>query len=183
MLTPDDARLWSVRAFVYQHFAETARPPTAAETAARFGLDEASAAVVYAELHRRHALLLDAETGLIRMANPFSGVPTDYRVHARGRVYFANCAWDALGIPAALGAPAQVEAACAQTGEPFARSIPAQASPAPEGEQEAPLPAPVNRHSPKRGPAGDTRHAAPVTQWRIHFLVPFRHWYDDLVFT
>jgi hypothetical protein len=167
----DDALLWSLRAFIYQHFADTARAPTAAEAAARFGLSEPEAAAYYAELHQRHALFLDPATGAIRMANPFSGVPTPFRVHARGRAYFANCAWDALGLPAALGAPAEVEAACAHTGEPFTLTIGASGlALRPDGTQAVRL-------------ALDTRHSPHVTRWRIHFLVPFRRWYDDLVFT
>jgi hypothetical protein len=33
------------------------------------------------------------------MLNPFSAVETPHRVEAGGRSWFANCAWDALGIP------------------------------------------------------------------------------------
>jgi hypothetical protein len=102
MSTQDESLLWAVRAFVYQHFAATARPPDTAATASKFGLDEAQAAAIYAELHQRHALFLEPGSSAIRMAFPFSGVPTSSRVHARGRTYFANCAWDALGIPAVL---------------------------------------------------------------------------------
>ena len=53
------------------------------------------------------------------MANPFSGVETPFKVHANGKSYFANCAWDTLGIPAALHVDAEIEAACAQSGEPI----------------------------------------------------------------
>jgi len=35
-----------------------------------------------AELHHAHALVLNPETNEIRMANPFSAVPTAYRVQA-----------------------------------------------------------------------------------------------------
>ena len=33
--------------------------------------------------------------------------------------YFANCAWDSLGIPAALHRPGQVHSRCEQSGEPI----------------------------------------------------------------
>jgi hypothetical protein len=33
--------------------------------------------------------------------------------------YFANCAWDALGIPAALHRAAVVQSRCGQSGEPL----------------------------------------------------------------
>ena len=36
------------------------------------------------------------------MANPFSAVPTAYRVPPDGRWWYANCAWDAFGILSAL---------------------------------------------------------------------------------
>jgi hypothetical protein len=53
------------------------------------------------------------------MAPPFSGVPTQHRVVAGGREYIANCAWDALGILAALHEPGTVVSACGQSGEPL----------------------------------------------------------------
>ena len=51
------------------------------------------------------------------MANPFSAVPTDYRVFVGERAHYANCAWDLLGIPAMLGADARIEARHPLTGE------------------------------------------------------------------
>jgi hypothetical protein len=46
-------------------------------------------------------------------------VATSFNVRANGKTYFANCAWDSLGIPAALHTDAEIEAVCAQTGEPI----------------------------------------------------------------
>ena len=51
------------------------------------------------------------------MAPPFSSVPTQHRVLVGAREYFANCAWDALGIPAALHEPGTVRSRCEQSGE------------------------------------------------------------------
>lgn len=113
----NEDQLWDIRAFVYQHFAETTRPPAVEETAARFSLTHEEAASAYEALHQRHAFFLDAGTHHILMANPFSGVETPFKVYANGKTYFANCAWDSLGIPAALHADAQVEAECAQSGK------------------------------------------------------------------
>ena len=64
--------------------------------------------------------MLDPATDEIRMANPFSAVPTAYRVHARGRSWYANCAWDAFGVLAALEVEGTVESSCPDCGEPYA---------------------------------------------------------------
>jgi hypothetical protein len=113
----DENRIWEIRAFIYQHFAETTRPPRVEETASYFFLTEEQTADAYDELHRRHAIFLTPGTHDIQMAWPFSGTETAFKVHANGRVYFANCAWDSLGIPAALQSDAQIEAVCAQSGQ------------------------------------------------------------------
>jgi hypothetical protein len=109
--------IWDMRAFVYEYFAKTARAPSIKEVAAHFSLMDREAATAFEELHQRHAFFLEPGTHQIRMANPFSGVETSFKVHANGRTYFANCAWDSLGIPAALQTDAQIEAACSQSGE------------------------------------------------------------------
>ena len=49
-----------------------------------------------------HALVLQENGMELRMAHPFSAVPTPYRVSAAGRWWYANCAWDAFGVCAAL---------------------------------------------------------------------------------
>jgi hypothetical protein len=151
METVDENLIWAVRVFVYQHFVSTTRPPTVDETAAHFHLSLDQAASLYQELDQRHALFLEPGTPTIRMANPFSALPTAFRVHAQGQVYWANCAWDSLGIPAALQSDATIETRCAESGQPITLDV-HQAQVVSRGEL-------------------------------IHFLVPFRHWYDDLVFT
>jgi len=72
------------------------------------------------ELHDAHALVRKPATDEIRMANPFSAVPTAYRVEAGGRWWYANCAWDAFGILAALGVDGRFESSCPDCGEPYA---------------------------------------------------------------
>jgi hypothetical protein len=109
--------LWDIRAFVYRHFADTTRAPGLDETAAAFALTHEGAASAYEALHARHAFFLNPGTHEIRMANPFSNIETPFRVHADGKTYFANCAWDSLGIPVALHCDADVEATCAYSGE------------------------------------------------------------------
>ena len=85
------------------------------------------------------------------MANPFSGVETPFTVRANGKTYFANCAWDSLGIPAALHSDAEIEASCAQSGEPLHLRV----------------------------SGGEVRGSEAL----VHFLIPFRDWYNDLTST
>jgi Alkylmercury lyase len=84
---------------------------------AGLGLDRVHAG--WAALHDAHALVLDPETGEIRMANPFSAVPTPYSVEAGGRSWYANCAWDAFGICAALHVDGRIETVCPDCDEPI----------------------------------------------------------------
>jgi len=111
---PDDLVLRNV---TFALFVELGRAPTADEVAAAAGCDRAEVVAGWQRLHAGHALVLDAVTGAIRMANPFSGVPTAHRVHAAGRWWFANCAWDAFGICAALHEDGQIETSCPDCGE------------------------------------------------------------------
>lgn len=53
------------------------------------------------------------------MANPFSATPTAHRVRAANRSWYANCAWDAFGICAALHVDGDVDTSCPHCGEPI----------------------------------------------------------------
>ncbi len=115
--------LWEIRAFVYDHFKETTRPPSVEDTAARFDLTNEEAVSVYEELNQRHAFFLQPRAHNILMANPFSAIETSFKVHANKKTYFANCAWDSLGIPAALHSDAEIKATCSQSGQSIQLSI------------------------------------------------------------
>ena len=112
----DPELAWSVRAQIYDHIVATGRPPTVAEAAAVAGISPAEAEAAFAWLDEHHALVLDRDGVTIRIANPFSGVPTGFRVHAGGQSYWANCAWDAVGIPAALHQDATIDATLSDDG-------------------------------------------------------------------
>ena len=86
-----DERDVELRNRIYRWFVEHGRAPSAEEA----GTDEAG----LRRLHDAHALVLEPDRPAIRMLNPFSAVETPHRVEAGGRSWFANCAWDALGIP------------------------------------------------------------------------------------
>ena len=54
-------------------------------------------------LAERHVVVLDPEApGRILMAHPFAAHRRGTRVDAGGRTWWGNCAWDGLGIVAAL---------------------------------------------------------------------------------
>jgi Alkylmercury lyase len=115
--------LWEIRAFIYDYFKETTHPPSVEDTAARFDLSTEETVSAFDELNQRHAFFLQPGTHNILMANPFSAVETPFKVYANGKTYFANCAWDSLGIPAALHVDAEIEATCSQSGQPIRLSI------------------------------------------------------------
>jgi hypothetical protein len=106
-----------LRNATYSMFVEYGRAPTASEVADRLHLDRDGVVVGWRRLHEAHALVLDPNTDEIRMANPFSAVPTAYRVDAGGRSWFGNCAWDAIGICAALHADGTIGTTCPDCGD------------------------------------------------------------------
>lgn len=148
----NDSQLFdrSVRNAVYATILQQSVPPTADETATALGVSRDDVRLAYERLNSRHALFLTPGTYDVRMAHPFSGVPTAYRVEVNGRIYWANCAWDALGIPAALHADALIEA--------------------PIGDCES---------------IRCSIEAGRVQGWQgvIHFPLPVRRWYDNLIET
>ncbi len=81
-------------------------------------------------------------------------VETSFRVTVNGQRLFANCAWDSLGIPAMLAADATIEAVYTDA----------------EGAKE---------------PAHYAIESGVLTgdDGIVHFPLPFRHWYDNLIHT
>jgi Alkylmercury lyase len=84
------------------------RIPALDAVAERVGDTPAAVKEAYLRLRVRRLLWLEADSVAVRMAPPFSGVPTQHQVMVDGIEYYANCAWDALGIPAALHRPGLV---------------------------------------------------------------------------
>lgn len=110
---------------VYRHFVETGRAPSRRELADVVG-DIGAVDRLLRELHDRHLLVLDDRDdrrGEIRMALPFAAEPTDFRVLTGTGAWWANCAWDALAILAALHADGLITSTWADTGEPLELTV------------------------------------------------------------
>jgi hypothetical protein len=139
-----------VRHFIISELAETGRAPMLEDVAMELDLRMDALRAALQRLHKAHLLVL-ADDGRLLMMHPFSNVPTGFRVTSAGTGFDANCAWDALGILAALGrdgvATAQV--------------------PGEQGKFRCQV-----RN-------GVLEADAAV----VHFPLPLRHWYDDIVFT
>jgi hypothetical protein len=106
-----------LRNATYRLVVELGRVPTATEVAAAAGRSVDDVLASWRRLHAAHALVLDGDGRSIRMANPFSGVPTAHRVWAAGRWWDANCAWDAFGVCAALHVDGRIESVCPDCGD------------------------------------------------------------------
>ena len=98
---------------IYTRLAETGRAPTRAEIADDTALRD---------LHDAHMVVLD-HAGEIAMALPFANRPTTHRVVSGEQSWWANCAWDSLAIPTALGSDATIEATWIDTGDPVDLSV------------------------------------------------------------
>src|SRR5687768_4993349 len=104
-----------VKLSIYNHFATTGHAPSPEDVAKRIDSNDEHVVESYQRLRAQRLLVLEADGSSIRMAPPFSGVPTQHIVEAGGIRYLANCAWDALGIPAALHKAVTVHSRCAQS--------------------------------------------------------------------
>jgi Alkylmercury lyase len=182
-MSDNDSLLWQVRYLVYSHFADTTHPPSVDETARHFKISVEEASALYQELHNRHAFFLEPGTLSIRMANPFSRIPTAFKVRANGKTYFANCAWDMFGIPAALHTDAVIEAVCTESNGPVQLEIKNgqitinHLSNVTLSDSEGSLPSKYETLRLRKSlPQSDI-------QLLVHFPLPFSHWYDDLTFT
>jgi hypothetical protein len=112
-----------VRLYVYGRFLEEAQPPSVEQTAQVLQATSAAVTLAFERLARKHILVLEENGREIRMAMPFSAVETPFEVRAIERSWYANCAWDALGIPAMLGCDARIITRCGDCGEPLTLAV------------------------------------------------------------
>lgn len=103
----------------FRLLVEFGRAPTLAETAEALGRSVEETLLGWRRLHDGHALVLDAELTELRMLNPFAARRTPFAVTASGRSWYANCAWDAFGIGAALDVDSRIETTCPDCADPI----------------------------------------------------------------
>lgn len=139
-----------VRAAVYDSVMARTKPFTSPELSQNLDLPLAEVRASLERLAAAKALVLQPESREVLMANPFSAVPTPFAVAVAGRVYFANCIWDALGIPAMLCSDARIETSCGCCGEAMGMTVEDRALQRSEG--------------------------------LVHFAIPARKWWEDIVF-
>jgi len=121
--------LEATRVFIYTHVADTGIPPTSGEIAERFEItvDEARERLLILGATKR--IIASTTTGEIWMSGPFSALPTRFRVHGPTVSWWANCAWDMLGIPASLNISARIHTSCACCDESVGIDVDAETGP------------------------------------------------------
>lgn len=141
----------TLRRHVYDVTLGRGTPPTIAELGRLADASDADVRDGLRRLAAARVLVVQPRSGEILMAPPFSAVPTPFLVRTSLHHSYANCAWDALGVPVMIGEAAQISSACGCCGE----SIMLEVAPA----------------------------TPPVGCGTVHFGVPARRWWEDLVFT
>lgn len=110
----------SVKMKIYQMVARETVMPDAGGVAKELAEPVTAIQAAFKRLYAKRLLVLEpGDETRIRMAPPFSGAPTPFRVEVSAKSYYANCVWDAFGIPAALHADAIIHALDGFTGEPL----------------------------------------------------------------
>ena len=108
----------AVRWEVFRSLRDRSVAPSVEEIGEGLGVGTDQAAASMRRLHDAHVLVLDEGTTDVRMALPFAAKPTPFSVRVGDRRWWANCAWDAYAIPAALGADeAAIETDCPDCGD------------------------------------------------------------------
>lgn len=176
-----------IRAAVYDGLLHTGRGPSVPELAASLGVGETDVREGLGRLAAAHVIVLRPGSDELWMAMPFSAVPTDFHVEAErpagvGGGWWANCAWDALGIPAMLrgaglpvgASPVRIRSRCPDCSESLTLVVRPDA-----GGGEAVRYLDTDGVERGRAAADSTRALEPV----VHFAVPARRWWDDIGFT
>lgn len=143
---------WQLRSTIYSHWLDKGVPPNIEDLALIIDTTPQAIQASLERLNSAHQLFLDPQTRHLRMANPLSAIPTDYRVKVGQHWLYANCAWDTLGIAAMVGQDVTIEATLPLSKEAVTYQV-----------QSDKLIADDNLI--------------------VHFSLPIKQWYDDLIHT
>jgi hypothetical protein len=108
-----------VRLFIFEYFVEHAAPPVVEQVMTHFGVDRAAAVEAFHQLAEARHVALVKGTARILMAFPLSAIATPFRVVANGKIYFANCAWDAVAFHSMLKVPIRIDSFCHHCAQPI----------------------------------------------------------------
>src|SRR4051812_3263453 len=122
-LTPMTIDPIALRVFVYDTIAASGLPPSLAAIAGHFRAAVGDARDSLGSLKIGKTILAHPRTGEIWMAGPFASAPTTYTVTGSRCTWFANCAWDMLGIPVIVGETVTIRAACTDCGDPIDMTV------------------------------------------------------------
>ena len=113
----------AVRRYILTQYPLLGRAPIRQELTEAVGLHGASKVrAILERLHERDLLYLEPVSREIRLAYPFSTVPTKHLVRFRGwaeaKPVYAQCAVDALGIPSMFDRDLAIESSCGHCQRP-----------------------------------------------------------------
>lgn len=147
----------ALRVHIYDLILKQGTPPGSDALAGHFGVSAAEARGALAGLKLGKTVLVHPASGEIWMAGPFAAAESPYKIIGSGTTWYANCAWDMLGVANLADEPVRIEARCSDCAELVAMEVePRSGSLTLENPAEDPL---------------------------VHFLIPARRWYDDIGFT
>ena len=118
----------AVRQYILTQYPLLGRAPSGQEIATALGLNgPGDVRAILERLHELDLLYLDSASREIRLAYPFSTIPTKHLVQFRGwpaaKPIYALCAVDALGIPFMMDRDVSTESSCAYCATPVAVKV------------------------------------------------------------
>lgn len=120
----------SLRRTIYDITLERGAPPCIAELSAVHETPPDCIADALDELARSRVVVLQPASGELLMVPPFSAVPTPFVVETVHYQTYANCGWDALGVPVMLRQEAHVVTSCGCCSELIALEVNGRVTPA-----------------------------------------------------
>lgn len=112
-----------VRLHVMRQVLETGRVPKVAETALALCRPSDEIRQAHQQLAEAHVFVLEPGGFELRMASPFSAIPTPFEVTIGERTWWGNCIWDAMGIAAVLKAEARIFTRCPDCAHPLSLTV------------------------------------------------------------